>query len=114
MSRGERSNSMPEQTAKSSTWRDAPELVGTLKAALRQFDFEEADRFCGDLANRLREAMDVFPEDPARQILAALRRKRRSKTMETIADAFIRNGQSAPQIRRQYAQAMIDQSNLTA
>src|SRR4051812_6228346 len=34
--------------------------------------------------------------------------------MTSVAEAFIRGGQSAPQIQRQYAQSMIDQRNLVA
>lgn len=63
---------------------------------------------------KLNVATAPCPEKPARQILNLLRRKRRFAQMEVLGDAFIRSGQSAPQILRQYAQAMIDVGNFTA
>jgi len=41
-------------------------------------------------------------------VLSLLRRKRYVKQMIQVGDAFIQNGVNAPQVRRQYAQGLID------
>jgi Trypsin-like peptidase domain len=95
-------------------WSDAPALVSRLSEDLSSFEWSAADSVCASLILRLNNASVPFPEDPAKQILTRLRRKRRFDLMERVADALIRSGQSSPQVRRQYAQAMIDQGNLTS
>jgi hypothetical protein len=95
-------------------WRDAAVFVQRLSERLDSFDWAGAESICCELIERLNRALAPFPEDPAKQILAMLRKKRQLRLMGLVADALIRSGQSAPQIRRQYAQAMIDQGNLTS
>jgi tetratricopeptide (TPR) repeat protein len=95
-------------------WSDAAQLVNNLSDELGSFEWTAADSVCSKLIDRLNNSVEPFPEDPAKQILSRLRRKRQFRMMELVADALIRSGQSSPQVRRQYAQAMIDQGNLTS
>src|SRR5687768_404029 len=95
-------------------WNDVEETVAALSTALNAYDWTRAQEICSDLIARLRIKGEPYPEQSAKKILDLLRRKRRFATMERVADAFLQNGQTAPQIVRQYAQAMIDQGNFTA
>lgn len=95
-------------------WSDAPSIVRRLSEKLDSFDWTAAESICQELVTRLNRAQLPFPLDPAKVILARLRRKRQFHLMELVADALIRSGQSAPQIERQYAQAMIDDGNLVS
>ena len=45
-------------------------------------------------------------------MLAALRKKRQFALVVKVAEAFVRSGQNAPRVRRQYAQALIEQGVL--
>ena len=53
-------------------------------------------------------------ERQAREVLAALRKKRQFVLSARVAEALIRSGQNAPRVRREYAQALIDQGVLLA
>ena len=55
-----------------------------------------------------------FPEDQAKRMLGELRRKRRFRTMGRLAEALILAGIRLPRIRRQFAQALIDQDHFAA
>ena len=85
-----------------------------LQAALDTFAWKRAENICEALIDELNAATTPYGEEPARKILKMLRRKRQFRLMGLVADAFIRSGQSAAEILRQYAQSMIDQGNLTA
>jgi hypothetical protein len=95
-------------------WDDVSQIVSRLSEYLSSFDWDSAESLCMELIARLDNAEQSFPAPDAKEILARLRRKRRFRLMALVADALIRSGQSSPQVRRQYAQAMIDQGNLTA
>jgi S1-C subfamily serine protease len=104
---------MPEiQSTTAQAWSDAPSLILRLSESLDSFDWAAAESTCQKLIGRLNQSSELFPRDPAKVILARLRRKRQFRLMELVADALIRSGQRTPQILRQYAQAMIDQGNL--
>lgn len=96
------------------SWQDSATIVQHVSDALNSFDWTGAETACASLIQRLDRAIIPFPEEPAKQILARLRKKRRFRLMERVADALIRSGQAAPQIRRQYTQAMIDQGILAS
>lgn len=85
-----------------------------LKAAVDAFDKAGTARLCNELIAHLDRSDDVYEEKPAKRILGILRRKCYFDLMQRVADAFLRTDQTAFQIRRQYAQSMIDQGNLTA
>src|SRR4051794_31513779 len=59
--------------------------------------------------DRLLREEAIFPDKKARSLLQALRRKRRFTSMGLLAEAFLQSGLRTSQVRRQYAQALIDQ-----
>ena len=95
-------------------WDNAVIQSVELKRKLDRFDWSGAQSLCTELIQALNASDEPFPIDPAKEILFHLRRKRQFTLMQLVADALIRNGQSHAQVRRQYAQAMIDQGDLTA
>jgi protein involved in temperature-dependent protein secretion len=101
-------------TAPQGPWNDANDLVKRLAVTLDSFDWKEADAICADLLARLDNSLVPFPDQPAQKILAKLRKKRQFRNMILMADAFLRCGLTDAQIRRQYAQAMIDMGNFTS
>lgn len=90
------------------------EFIENLETALKAFDKQTAAKLCQQLIDYLSESADLFPEKEALKILNLLRRKRLFTLMQNVADALIQSGQDAYQIRRQYAQSLIDQGNITA
>lgn len=87
-----------------------PELVH----ALDTFNHKRVKQLSGDLVRHLRGSPGPYPAAAAKRILSELRRKRHVPEMRWVADAFIQAGSDFPQIRRQYAQALIDQGDVTA
>jgi len=94
-------------------WGETGPTVKALSDALGTYDWKQARALSDGLISELDRAGAPYPEKPARQVLALLRRKRRFELMEAVADALVRGGQSAPQVLRQYAQALIDQGKFT-
>ena len=93
-------------------WDDLDDLEHRLTLALQRFDWEAADDVCRNIVSRLPGEQEPFPERSAKRLLQALRRKRRFAAMGLLADAFLESGLRTAQIRRQYAQALIDQGML--
>jgi hypothetical protein len=85
-----------------------------LQRAADSFDHDKVEILCNDLVTHLRQRADPFPKDSAEKTLSILRRKRYFKLMQQVADAFIRAGLRHPKIHRQYAQALLDDSNISA
>src|SRR5215472_13427213 len=83
-----------------------------LQPALGTFDWATAENICKNFVAKLDASSTPYEEEPAKAILQALRRKRQFRPMAAVADALIRGGQDAPEIKRLCAQAMIDQGNL--
>src|SRR5262245_43973139 len=81
---------------------------------VRLLDKDATAALCNELIDHLRRRPDPYPEREAKRILQTLRSKRFFSLMQKVADVFIQSGQSSPQIRRQYAQALLDLSHLTA
>ena len=94
------------------SWEDAAQLESQLKRALNAFDWQEAAGICNAIIDRVKKSDDKIPETTARKVLASLRRKRRFALMRPLAEAIIQSGVTAPQVRRQYAQALIDDGHL--
>jgi uncharacterized protein with NAD-binding domain and iron-sulfur cluster len=110
--------SMPTQarpapaTPATTTWTDdSPAL---LKEAVARFDRPTVAALCATLVKRLQEQGPSLPEPVAKDVLSTLRRKQYFDLMQQVGDAFIQAGTDGPQIRRQYAQALIDRGSLTA
>jgi V8-like Glu-specific endopeptidase len=93
---------------------DTLEFSKRLKKEVDTYDREAAAALCDRLVEHLSEGVEPYPEAEALGILNLLRRKRMFALMEKVADALIQAGQETYQIRRQYAQSLIDQGNMTA
>jgi len=85
-----------------------------LTHATQSFDWERAHKLCGDLESYLRSGAEPYPAAHAKGILETLRRKRQFALMQQVADVLIQSGQRSPRVRRQYAQALIEQGQLVA
>jgi hypothetical protein len=84
------------------------------KKAVNSFGRSETEQLCRQLVTDLRAADESFDPDVARRILGHLQRKRYFDLLQRVADAFQQTGLQTPGIRKQYAQALIDQGLLSA
>jgi len=96
------------------SWSDLPAIQNDLTAALSSYDWETAKQVCDRVIRTIQHEPTPCPTKEAKEILAALRKKRRFELMVPVAEALVMFGQSAPRVRRQYAQALIDQGLLVA
>jgi len=92
-------------------WRE-DEFLGRLEEAAERFDHDGASRLANELIAAFNQGETVSTEG-ARHILQALRRKCFFDLIERIAEALRQTGHDEPQIRRQYAQSLIDQGKVT-
>lgn len=92
-----------------SAWQDPAAGELKLKNALATFDWTTSEDLVRGLIVRLDRDSAWIEEAQARRLLANLRRKRRFAAMVRLSDAFLRAGLKTHQIRRQYAQSLIDQ-----
>ena len=92
----------------------AGQYVDRLVEAIDAFDHGRTQAICHDVVAHIRLSEGVFPALEATRLLSLLRSKRHFRLMQQVADALIQVGQSTPQVRRQYAQALLDQRQLTA
>jgi DNA/RNA endonuclease G (NUC1) len=90
-------------------WSEPAEGERQLNLALDTFDWNTADQLLSDLTTRLVRSPGNFDELFARRILSRLQRKRRFVQVTRAGDAFLQAGFVGGQIRRRYAQALIDQ-----
>jgi Trypsin-like peptidase domain/MAP3K TRAFs-binding domain len=95
------------------TW-DPSGSLRTLKEAADAFDHVRVAELCNQLMTRLRSDDTLYPAKNAALILGLLRRKRYFVLLRQVADAFVQSGLDQPLIRRQYAQALLDQGILVA
>ena len=96
------------------SWVDAAQYESKLNRALDQFNWPKAEEICKEVISRLNREKDLIPDSTAKRLLQSLRRKRRFNLMTTLADAMMQSGLRTPEVRRQYAQALIDQGMLGA
>ncbi len=89
-------------------------FVEELQQAVDSYDRPRVEELCAQLVAHLRTRAKPYPLAPAKKILEMLRRKRHFELMASVADTLIQTGQDRPRIRRQYAQALIDQGYLVA
>lgn len=94
------------------SWSDTSEIQDRLDTALNAYQWTAVNAAGEGLMRRLFEEREPYPEGAARQVLASLRRKRQFPLAAKVAEAFVRTGQTTPRVRRQYAQALIDQGLL--
>ncbi len=89
-------------------------FVRELREAARQFDRQQAEALCKKLVSSLRTRTKPYPLVESKNILNILRRKRYFDLMTKVADVFIQTGRDESTIRRQYAQALLDQGYISA
>jgi S1-C subfamily serine protease len=90
------------------------DFTRALREAVDSYDKTEATRLCDELLGHLRGLVDPYPVRSAKDILAILRKKRYFDLMARVSDGFLRTGLDEPQLRRQYAQALLDMGNVSA
>jgi hypothetical protein len=95
-------------------WDDAAQLETELNRALDSFDWQKADAICEELIQRISVEPSQLPETSARRLLDSFRRKSRFRSMTLLAEALLQSGMRMSQVRRQYAQGLIDQSMFLA
>jgi hypothetical protein len=95
-------------------WSDAAQYEANLNRALEEFNWSKAEQVCKEIIDRIRTEPDLIPEVSAKRLMYALRRKRRFGLMTQLAEALLQSGLRTQQVRRQYAQALIDQGVLAA
>jgi len=91
---------------------DAKNSVTELQRVVDAFDRPAAEELCDALIASTRSE-GLCPEKDAKNVLGILRRKRYFDLLQRVAEALIESGQDAPVVQRQYAQALIDQGQLT-
>jgi V8-like Glu-specific endopeptidase len=92
---------------------DQQQFLNDLKAAVDDFDREQTEALCRELVHRLQHDEELAA-GMGRKVLATLRRKCHFELMERVADALRDAGADDVQVRRQYAQALIDQGKISA
>ncbi|MEX2109585.1 MAG: serine protease [Gemmatimonadaceae bacterium] len=90
------------------------ETIDDLRSAVDTLDRERVEAVCRNLVARIHGSESPLPESAIKGVLNTLRRKRFFSQMQYVADALIQAGQDYPVVRRQYAQALIDQGALVA
>ncbi len=93
-------------------WTD-PELRSKLALALNAFNWPKVEELCKEISDKIKSQTEVIDEKFAKDLLFLLRRKRQFALMAQLADVILRSGLNTLQVRRQYAQALIDQGMLT-
>ena len=94
------------------SWSDVSDIQHQLDTALNAYQWSAAAAVGDELIRRVYQEREPFPEAPALAVLASLRKKRQLPLAARVAEAFVRTGQIAPRVRRQYAQALIEQGIL--
>lgn len=90
------------------------QFVDGLRSALSEFNWKETESICNRLIILLFSSQNEFPTKSAEEILMLLRRKRAFHLMARVGDAFLQSGRQTLTIRRQYAQALVDQGYFSA
>jgi hypothetical protein len=85
-----------------------------LSNAVNELDHPRIAALCDDFIVHLQSAEAEFSAESAEAILQLLRRKRHFRLMQEVGDALLQAGSTHPVIRRQYAQALLDQGILHA
>lgn len=93
---------------------NATEFTIRLRKTVDTFDKPGVARLCDELIAHLLSTEEDYPAKEAERILQILRNKRLFLLMQKVGDAFIQTGRASLKARRQYAQSLIDEGNLTA
>lgn len=94
------------------SWDD-PDLETKFGEALNEFRWNDVALLCEKTVERIKSESSPMDESFAKQLLYMLRRKRQFASMVQLSEAMLRFGLDTCPVRRQYAQALIDQGALT-
>jgi hypothetical protein len=92
----------------------ASNFVNAITDCVGSYNQKETEKVCAELIEQLKQSDETFPAGLAKKILARLRDNRYFQLMIKMAEAFILNGQEDAQIIRQYAQALLDNGQVSA
>lgn len=93
---------------------NANEFTSELRKAVDTFDRTGAARLCQTLIKHLVTSDEDYPVKEAERALQILRNKRMFALMRRVGDAFIQTDRASLKVRRQYAQSLIDEGDLSA
>ncbi len=91
-----------------------PQSLQQLQAAVKRYDRAAAERLCETLIAHLRASDEPVADRVGEDVLATLQSKRFFPLMLRVADALRADGNRSPQIRRRYAQALIEEGKPSA
>jgi endonuclease G len=89
-------------------WREGI-FSGYLQRAMSRHDFNRGQTLLAALARHLQARNAAYPAESAQKDLGTLRKKRQFELMRRYADLVVSSGDDDPQVRRQLAQALIEQ-----
>jgi tetratricopeptide (TPR) repeat protein len=95
-------------------WTHLADRIRNLKKHLGEFAWDDVAADCDSLVATIESAATPMDGASASAILAALRKKLRFAEIERLAESLAAAGQNEAQVRRQYAQALIEQRKLVA
>lgn len=90
------------------------EYLNAIAAKLKTYDRKAVEQMVDNLISLIYSSEENFNTRDAEKIMQQLRNKRMFASMQKVGDALIQTGRHTYKIRRQYAQSLIDQNNLTA
>jgi V8-like Glu-specific endopeptidase len=93
---------------------DAVAFTRALTAAVESYDRTEAEQLCGDLVEQLATTGPILSLRDAMTVLRQLRRKQLFDLMGGVAEALLQSGLTAPCVRCEYAQALIERGMAAA
>lgn len=93
---------------------DDAALVDAIVDAAESLDRPRAKAYSEELIRRARASQDLLPVGDAKRVLEALRLQRYLDLVDRVADTLIQTGITDTRVRRDYAQALIDQGSRTA
>ncbi|EAU54941.1 serine protease [Mariprofundus ferrooxydans] len=88
-------------------------LITEVKEAADSHEVDRLSAACTALIAQLPQEESLIDVETARDILGALRKSRRFEHMRSVAEAIVREGCEDPQVKRQYAQALIESGETT-
>jgi subtilisin family serine protease len=91
-------------------WREEI-FSGSLQRAMARHDFNRGNTLLASFRRHLRARVSPYPTEHARKDLATLRKKRQFELMRRYAELVVNSGNHDSQVRRQYAQALIEQGH---
>lgn len=89
-------------------------LVDAVVQAAQEVDAEALRSACATLIAQLPKESSVVDPAEAIRALKVLRRNRRFAAMRLVGNAFLEDGCREPEVRRHYAQALIEEGEITA